>query len=88
MQHRQVAIEHDHVVTGDAGALQGGITVESDIDGHTLPPQNHGHGVGQFDVILDQQHPHDRTVFQIAGYNEVTKWITVTSPVPVYKPQT
>jgi hypothetical protein len=55
---RQVAVEHHHVVVVDRQPLEGGVAVVGHVDGHGVPAQATGDGVGQQPLVLHDQHPH------------------------------
>jgi hypothetical protein len=58
----QIPVEDHHVVVVDVEALQGLVAVVGDIDGHRVPPQPGGDGVGQQPFVLHHQHPHPAIV--------------------------
>jgi hypothetical protein len=54
----QVAVQHDHVVAVDRGAVQGGLAIPRHIGGYALAAQHVGNRLGQLLVIFDEQYPH------------------------------
>ena len=58
MDDGQVAVEHHDVVAVDGDPIEGGAAVVGDVDGHRLPAQATGDGVGQYLLVLDHQHSH------------------------------
>jgi hypothetical protein len=58
VHRRQVAVEDDHVVGGHGDAIKGAGAVVGHVDGHRLPAQTPGDGVGQHLLVLHHQHSH------------------------------
>ena len=54
MHHRQIAVEHDHVIRDDSGARERVAPVMGDIDGHPLTAQTSSDRLGQKLMILDK----------------------------------
>jgi len=54
----QVAVQHDHVVAVDRGAVQGGLAIPRHIGGYALAAQHAGNRLGQLLMIFDEQYPH------------------------------
>jgi hypothetical protein len=61
----QVAVQHDHVVAVDPGAVQGGPAIPGHIGGYALAAQHLGNRLGQLLVIFDEQYP--RQCLPLAG---------------------
>jgi hypothetical protein len=62
VHHRQVPVEHDHVVGGEAGLGQGGRAVVGDVHRQAGVAQSLGDLPGQRDVVFGHQHPHHTIV--------------------------
>jgi hypothetical protein len=58
VHHRQVPVEHDHVVLVHAEAFERGVPVIDDVDGERLAPQPLGHGVREEPLVLHDQDAH------------------------------
>ena len=62
MENRQVPVEDDDVVAVGGGLLQGHAAVAGHVDGHALPAQAPGDGVGQRLFVFHHQHAHGAMV--------------------------
>jgi hypothetical protein len=62
VQPRQVPVQHDHVVAGEAGLGQGGRAVVDHVHRQAGVAQPLGDPVGQHDVVFGHQHPHHTIV--------------------------
>ena len=58
MHHRQVAVEHDHVIGRPRGGLQCRRAVENGVHGHPRLTQPLSDPAGKRRMVLDHQHPH------------------------------
>ena len=58
MHAGEVAVEHQHVVPGDARLLVPVVAVVGDIDRHALGAQSPRDRVGQRPLVLHHQDPH------------------------------
>jgi hypothetical protein len=54
----QVAVEHDDVVAGEGGPVEGIATVEGHVGGDALTSEAFGDQQGQLGLILDDKHTH------------------------------
>ena len=60
MQYRKVPVKDDDVVVVDKSAVESGRAVERGVDRHALHPQARGDRLGEFAVVLDHKHAHER----------------------------
>ena len=58
MHHRQVAVEHDHVIGRLRGRLQRRRAVVDGVHGHPRLTQPLSDPAGKRRMVLDHQHPH------------------------------
>ena len=61
VQLREVTVEDDHLVLVDERLLEAGLAVEGHVDGVGVVAQAAGEGLGHPLVVLDDQHPHERS---------------------------
>jgi hypothetical protein len=54
----EVTVEHDHVVAGEGGVVEGVSAVEDHVDRHALAAQHGGDSHRQLGVVLDHQDSH------------------------------
>ena len=62
MDDRQVPVQDDHVVAVGGGLLQRHAPIGRDVDGHPLPAQAAGDGVGQGLLVFHHEHTHGAMV--------------------------
>jgi hypothetical protein len=53
-----IAIEDEHVVVVDGRALEAGLAVIGDVDGHGVVPQPFCDRIGQLPFVFDDENPH------------------------------
>jgi hypothetical protein len=69
VQAGQVTVQYDDVVVVHAGPFEGAVAVEGHVDGHGLPTQASGDGLGQHPFVLDHKHAHWNPFVATAPWN-------------------